>query len=226
MERTNKGLYKRIKWIYKLTKHGLFWQGVRNNLARIGIDVMPYYYFIATKKCATPQKIKGKGLKLNFSVFDENDMRFIKSSIRGLHQKDFINDLKNGDICLGFKENNEIIAYSLIRHKSFYFRGRYFSLDDSDIYIHSTYVFDAFRGNNIASFMKYERFKLFEKENVYFNHSITEFFNKPALKIQHKFNSKPIALYLSIILFRTWTMNFTLKRFNQEFLNTASYAVL
>ena len=54
MEKNKIGFINRIKWIYKLTKHGLFMQGLRNNIAKIGIDIMPYYYFISTKENAVP----------------------------------------------------------------------------------------------------------------------------------------------------------------------------
>ncbi|NNK39526.1 MAG: hypothetical protein HKP45_02605, partial [Winogradskyella sp.] len=74
MEKENKGFLNRIKWIYKLTKHGLFLQGVRNNIAKLGIDIMPYYYFICTKERAIPQEIRGDELDLKFAIFDESDM--------------------------------------------------------------------------------------------------------------------------------------------------------
>lgn len=213
MENNRKGIVNRIKWIYKLTMHGLFWHGVRNNLARLGIDIMPYYYFISTKETAVPQKIKGEQLDLKFTIFDESDMAKIKSAIRGLGQKDFLSDLKNGDVCIGLKHKNEIVTYSLIRRKSFVFRKRYFPLGEKDIYIHSLYVFDKYRGKNIAAYMKYHRFGLFEKEGVVYHHAITEYFNKSALRIQHKLNAKTVALYLSIILFKAWRLNFTLRTY-------------
>jgi hypothetical protein len=43
MEGNKKGVISRFKLIYTLTRHGLFLHGVRNNLAKIGIDIMPYY---------------------------------------------------------------------------------------------------------------------------------------------------------------------------------------
>lgn len=213
MENNNKGIVNRIKWIYKLTKHGLFMQGLRNNLAKLGIDIMPYYYFISTKENAVPQKIRGEKITSEVTVFDESDLKLIKESISGLDQKDFLEDIKNGDICMGIKHNNEIVAYSMIKNKPFYFRKRYFHLTEKDIYIHSLYTFDKYRGKNISPYMKYKRYGLFEKQGVIYHHAITEYFNKSALRIQHKLNAKTDALYLSIILFKKWTFNYTLKKY-------------
>ena len=213
MEKNKIGFINRIKWIYKLTKHGLFMQGLRNNIAKIGIDIMPYYYFISTKENAVPQKITGEKINSDVTVFDESDLKLIKESISGLEQKDFLEDIKNGDICMGIKHKNEIVAYSMIKNKPFYFRKRYFHLTDKDIYIHSLYTFDKYKGKNISPYMKYHRFGLFEKEGVIFHHAITEYFNKSALRIQHKLNAKTVALYLSIVLFKTWALNFTLRTY-------------
>ena len=158
MEKIEKGVLNRIRWIYKLTKHDLFWHGVRNNLAKLGIDIMPYFYFVATKENAKPQSIKGEKLDLKFSTFDENDIKFIKSSIIGIEQKDFLADLKAGDVCIGLKNNNEIVAYTFIKSSSFYFRKRYFDM--------------------------------FKNQGVKYHHTIVEYFNKGALKVQYKANLK------------------------------------
>ncbi|WP_339626235.1 hypothetical protein [uncultured Winogradskyella sp.] len=216
MERGEKGLINRIKWIYKLTKHGLFWHGVRNNFAKLGIDIMPYFYFIATKERAKPQTIKGEKLDVDFLTFNEDDINFIKSSIIGIEQKDFSAALKAGDICIGLKNKDEIVAYTFIKSNPFYFRKRYFHLGKEDIFLHSLYVFDKYRGRNISSFMKYKRFDMFEKQGVKYHHTIVEYFNKGALKVQYKANSKKTALYLNIILFKKWTMNFTLKKYKNN----------
>ncbi|MDT0558739.1 GNAT family N-acetyltransferase [Ichthyenterobacterium sp. W332] len=213
MEKDSKGVVNRIKWIYKLIRHGLFWQGVRNNLAKIGVDIMPYYYFIAVKENAEPQAIRDKNLEVILTRFNEEDMNLIKSSIIGIEQKDFLSDLKDGDICIGLKYNEEIVGYTLIKRKPFYFRKRYFHLGKEDIYLHSLYVFDKYRGKNIAPYMKYKRFEMFEKEGVKYHHAIVESFNKSALKIQYKAAAKKAALYLSIILFKRWTFNYTLKKY-------------
>ena len=213
METDKRGFANRIKWIYKLTRHGLFWHGLRNNLAKLGIDIMPYYYFIATKENAKPQKIKGEKLDLRFSTFNEADISFIKSSIKGIEQKDFSSDLKEGDVCIGLKNEEEIVAYTFIKFKSFCFRKRYFALGEEDIYLHSLYVFDKYRGKNISSYMKYKRFEMFESQGIKYHHTIVEYFNKGALKVQYKANSKKIALYLNVMLFKKWTLNFTLKTF-------------
>ncbi len=213
MEGDKNGVRNRLSTIYMLTKHGLFLHGVRNNLAKLGIDIMPYYWFTTTKELVQPQYIKGEKLDLKLSFFDESDINFIKSTIIGIQNKDLLNDLKNGEACIGLKYRNYIVAYSFIRRKSFYLRKRYFHLGEEDSYFHSTYVFEKYRGKNIASYLRYKRLGLLENEGVLRQHSISEYFNKSAIRFQEKSNAKKVALYLSIVLFKKWTMNYTLKNY-------------
>ncbi|NNE31856.1 MAG: hypothetical protein HKN40_05750 [Winogradskyella sp.] len=191
----------------------MFIQGLRNNLAKIGIDIMPYYYFISTKDAALPQKIRVEKINSKVIIFNETDLKMIKPLIKSLEQKDLLKDIKNGDICMGIKHNNEFVSYYMVKNKSFYFRKRFFPLNDNEIYIHSMYTFNKYRGKNISPYMIYERYKLFEKQGIVFHHSITEYFNKSALRIQKKLNSKTVALYLNIVLFKKWTFNYTLKNY-------------
>lgn len=213
MESDNRGLKNRIKSILAIIKHGMFWHGVRNNVARLGLDAMPYYWSKTTMQSVKAAAIKTNDLDLKLSVFGASEINFIKSSIIGIEDKDFLDYLKNGETCLGLKQQNEIVAFLFIRKHSFYFRKRYFNIGENDSYLHSMYVFEKYRGKNIASYLRYQSFKLLEKENITNFYSISEYFNKSAIKYQRKSNSEPIKLYLSLIIFKKRNLNFTLKSF-------------
>lgn len=213
MESDNRGIKNRIQSISAIIKHGLFWHGIRNNFARLGLDAMPYHWSKTTIQSAREPTIKADNLDLKFSVFGESEINFIKSNIIGIADKDLLDYFKNGETCIGLKHQDEIVAFLFIRKHSFYFRKRYFSLGENDSYLHSMYVFEKYRGKNIASYLRYQGFNLLAKENISTSYSISEYFNKSAIKYQRKSNSQPIKLYLSLILFRKKTMNFTLKTF-------------
>ena len=213
MESDNKGIKDRLKSILAIIEHGMFWHGVRNNFARLGLDAMPYHWSKATLESIKAPNLKTKDLDLKFSEFGESEINFIKKTIIGIEDKDLLGYLKNGEICIGLKHQNEIVAFLFIRKQSFYFRKRHFELGPKDSYLHSMYVFEKYRGKNIASYLRYQGFKLLEKEGVTNFYSISEYFNKSAIKYQRKSNSQPIKLYLSFILFKKRTINFTLNNF-------------
>ncbi|MGK0307809.1 MAG: hypothetical protein ACI8RP_000765 [Urechidicola sp.] len=128
-------------------------------------------------------------------------------------EKDLLTDLKNGEICVGLKNKGAIAAYMFIKQKPFIFRKRQFNLKLSESYLHSMYTFEAYRGKNMAPYLRYHSYKLLEKEGVTSYFSVSEYFNKSTIKFKKKLNSKPKKLYLSLVLFKKWTMNFTLKSY-------------
>ena len=75
------------------------------------------------------------------------------------------------------------------------------------------YVYENYRGKGIAPYLRYQCYKLLEKEGVNTFYSISEYFNFSAIKYQKKFNAKPLELCLSIKLFKINIWNFTLKKY-------------
>lgn len=213
MEGDKTGLSYRIKWLSNIIKHGLFWHGVRNNLAKIGLDLMPYYWVKEATSQITPPKLRGEDTNFEISIFGETEINYIKDTIIGIEQKDLLADLKNGEICIGLKNSGEIAAYMFIKCKPFTFRNRYFNLMDTESYLHSMYTFESYRGKNIAPYLRYQSYKYLEKENIKTYYSVSEYFNKSTIRFKEKLNSKPINLYLSVLLFKRWNYNFTLKSY-------------
>ncbi|MFP4845898.1 GNAT family N-acetyltransferase [Winogradskyella sp. PE311] len=213
MEGDKGGFSYRIKWISNIIKHGLFWHGVRNNLAKIGLDFMPYYWVKEATSPISPPQIRGKDKNFKISTFGESEINHIKSSIIGIEQKDLLADLKNGEICIGLKNNDKIAAYMFIKCKPFTFRKRFFDLKSNQSYLHSMYTFEAYRGKNLAPYLRYHSYKVLKERGVTEYLSVSEYFNKSTIKFKKKLNSKPYRLYLSLVLFKRWTMNFTLRKY-------------
>lgn len=213
MEGNKKGLSYRIKWISNIIKNGLFWHGVRNNLARAGLDFMPYYWVREATKTVKPPEIRGSNKDFKIKRFDEAEINYIKNTIIGIEEKDLIEDLRSGQICLGLKNKEEIAAYMFIKHKPFIFRKRYFELKPNERYLHSMYTFEDYRGKNLAPYLRYHSYKYLEKEGVDTFYSVSEYFNRSTIRFKKKLNSNPIALFLSVIFLKRWVFNFKLKQF-------------
>ncbi|WP_179345209.1 GNAT family N-acetyltransferase [Winogradskyella ursingii] len=213
MEADKKGLSNKVKWISNIIKHGLFLHGVRNNLAKIGLDFMPYYWVREATSTITPPEIRGEDKEFQISIFGKEEINYVKRTIIGIEDKDLMADLKSGELCVGLKNKGTIAAYMFIKRKPFVFRKRHFNLRSEESYLHSMYTFEAFRGKNIAPYLRFHSYKLLEKEGVTKYYSVSEYFNKSTIRFKNKLNSKPVKLYLSMLLFKKWTMNFTLKSY-------------
>lgn len=213
MEGDKKGLSYRLKWMSNILKHGLFWHGVRNNIARIGLDIMPYYWVKEATQPINPPQIRGENKNFEVSIFGEEEINYIKNTIIGIEEKDLLADLKNGEQCIGLKNDGTIAAYMFIKRKPFYFRKRLFDLSSDESYLHSMYTFETYRGKNLAPYLRYHSYKLLKDQGVTKYYSVSEYFNKSTIKFKEKLNSEPIKLYLSMRFFKKWILNLTLKRF-------------
>ncbi|NNE30774.1 MAG: hypothetical protein HKN40_00240 [Winogradskyella sp.] len=212
MEVGNTNLSYKTKWIYNIAKNGLIWQGIRNRLAKIGFDFMPYYWEIGAIDIAPPS-IRGDSSEYELSILNEDEIASIKSNIIGIAHKDLLNDYKQGDTCLAIKYRDKIAIYSFIKQTDFYFRGRIFKIKPSEGYVHHTYTFEDFRGKNLAPFLRYQSYNYFKSHGIDTYYSISEYFNKPTLKYKKKIGVKPLKLYLNVVLFKRWCYNFTLKSY-------------
>jgi hypothetical protein len=213
MEVGRKDKFYKVKWFWNIMRHGLFLHGVRNQLAKIGIDIMPYYWVQEATEPITPPNIRGDASGFKVSYFGEEEIKEVKSTIIGIEGKDLLDDLKNGQLCIGIKHNENIAAYMFIKRENFTFRKKTFELKENESYMHSMYTFESYRGKNLAPFLRYNCYELAKEKGINVNYSVTEYFNKSTIKFKKKLNSKPVKLLVSIVLFKKYTKNITLKNY-------------
>lgn len=213
MEVNNKRRFYRLFWFWNIIKNGLFLLGVKNRLARIGFDFMPYYFVEEGIGEFDAPVIRGDDSSFTLSYFKEKELSYIQNEIKGIEHKDLLEDYKNGQICVGLKHNDEIAAYMLIKRKDYFFRGRRFEFKDNEAYLHSMYTFESYRGRNLAPYLRYKSYGFIKEKGVDTKYSISEYFNKSTIKFKNKLNSKHLKLYLSVILFKKIHWNFLLKTY-------------
>ncbi len=219
MELGNKnGLSYRIKWLWQIIKHGAFLLGVRNRLARIGLDFMPYYWVIEEAEPITPPVLRDNNPKdYEMSYFGSEELNIVHSKISGIGHKNLHQNIKDGQICVGLKKNDDIVAYMFIQTESFTFRGKTFHLSSDEAYLKDMYTFEEYRGKNIAPYLRYKTYLILKEKGINRKYSISEYFNKPTIRFKKKLNSQHLALFLSIRLFNRFTWNIRLKDFSQGF---------
>lgn len=204
----------KISWFWKIVKHGSFFLGVRNRLASLGLDFMPYYLVLEEFTPIALPKIRGDQLDFMISYFGEQEMDIIQKSIKGIAHKNLKKNLEDGQTCIGMKNNTAIVAYMFIKTGDINFRGRTFQLKANEAYLKDMYTFESFRGKNIAPYLRFKSYELLKERGIDIKYSISEYFNRPTIKFKKKLNSKHLALYLSVILFRKSKWNFKLKSYS------------
>lgn len=198
---------------WTIVRNGLFLFGLRNRLALIGIDINPYYWVEEEfERCEVPI-VKDDTSKYTLRYLTIDDVKLITKNHGSSSQK-MIEGLKNGQQCVGLEKNGEIACYSFIELNDFYFNGRLFKLKSNEAYFLNMWTFHNYRGKNLAPYLGYQTYRILEDRGVDVKYSISQYFNKSSIRFKKKLNSKHLYCYLSIVLFKKFTWNFTLKKYD------------
>ena len=115
--RESKRFYKLI-WFWNIFRNGLFIHGLRNRLAKIGLDFSPYYWVEENVVVIEEPKIRGDASSFLFSYFDSKEYEFIKQNIDRFNEGELSKSMNDGHIFLGLKTQGLIAAYVFIQKVS------------------------------------------------------------------------------------------------------------
>jgi hypothetical protein len=125
--------------------------------------------------------------------------------------EEFIGLLEGGCLCLAARYKGEIAAYSWCNLNYLRYKGRIVALKQNEAYLFDARTYKAFRGKNLAPYVRNELFKLLKKRGIERFFSITLWSNTASMKFKQKLGAKPIELFLYIGFFRKFHMHFRLR---------------
>ncbi len=202
-----------VKRISSVIKNGMFLYGLKNRLALIGIEIMPYYWVQEEfEPCAEP-KIKGDVSEFKLRELSLDELMFVSKGIQNLQIDLLKKEYQECWMCLGLEHNNEIAAYNLITNKEINFFDKVFPIKNNEAYLSSMWTFHDFRGRNLAPYLRYKSYQLLKEHGRDTKYSISEYFNKSTIKFKNKLNSKHLKLYIYIGLFGKFKGNYLLKSY-------------
>jgi hypothetical protein len=215
MTPASKKNYKSPFWQKVRTKvrYGMIVHVIRRHILRLGIEISPYYLFIeGVEKSAVPV-IKGLEPDYSTGIFIPEDMKLMHNNGSGFSPEDFLGFLRTGQKCIGVKYKGEVAAFMWINLSELKYKSFRMLLKSNDAYLWNMYTMDAFRGKNLAPYLRYKSYEILhemEKDTFY---SISEYFNTPAIKFKRKLNARILKLSVYIRLFKKFERNFTLKSY-------------
>lgn len=183
-----------------IINNGLFLYGLRNRFANIGIDIDPYYWVQEEIEPCDEPIVKG-----GTSGFFLKDLT-LKDQAKKL-------GVKTGQLCFALEYNGELAAYTFIELNNFEIKGRSFKLKPNEAYLLNMWTFHAYRGRNLAPYLRYKTYELLKLQGIDTKYSMTDYLNKSSIKFKQKLNSKNLVLYLNIQLFKKYNWNYTLKKY-------------
>ncbi|WP_025740675.1 MULTISPECIES: hypothetical protein [Aquimarina] len=214
MKVVEKSKFYKVKLLWYRIRHGLFLFTLRNALLRIGIDIEPYYWFKEVKNGCDEPKIPDSFKDYEMVYLELEDVLIMDNNM-GLNSNQLKLDMKRGQLCIGLKRENEIATLLFVELEDFVFKKRTFTLKDNEGYLLNVYTFQAYRGKNLAPFLRHHCYKLLEEHGINHLYSIITYFNSSSLKVNKKLNAKKLNLYLYIGLFKKRHWNYLLKDYSK-----------
>lgn len=208
-EKTELPLHKKIAGKFK---YHLISQALLNQLNRIGITIKPYYWVQEGFQSETPE-INGTISDYTVEFLEAEEIKKLGVNPWGISIDKQIADLKAGNKCIALKQNSEIASSMWINLTECSFRPARASLKNDEAYLSSMYTSEAFRGKNLAPYLRvksYEFLKQIGRNKIY---SVTEFFNPSASRYKQKLNARNLMLILYIEIFGKFNWSVTLKTY-------------
>jgi hypothetical protein len=201
------------KLILQLIKNGLFLQGLRYAFAKVGLDIMPYYWVQEEVNATEKPLIKSNSEEFIFKPLNSDELKLILAKSDSISEAKILQSLKRGQECVGLQYKTQIAAYMFIELNDFIFKNRSFNIKANEAYLLNMFTFTPFRGKNLAPYLRYCCYRYLETRNIKMKYSISNYFNKSAIKFKQKLNSKHLKLYINIELFKKFRWHFVLRTY-------------
>ncbi len=176
------------------------------------VQVIPYYIMEEVFIDQDGQSIIPGIEDFVITVLTHDDMAYLGNHEESSTTTEQYNQMMdNGCICVAAKHRGEIAAYSWADQYHLSFKGKTIALKQNEAYLFDARTYKAFRGKNLAPYVRYKLYKLLKKRGVDRFLSLTILSNTASMKFKQKLGAKPIELFLYIGLFRKYHMHFRLR---------------
>lgn len=181
-------------------------------LSQAGLRIEPYHLFLEGLAGAP---------RVN-RAFDRYDVAFLRAEDmqeiaripgRNFTTDDLLRRLAEGKRCLGIKHEGRIAAFTWCDFTACLFEeDRLFPLRDDEACLFDAYTLEAFRGHDLAPFMRYRCYEELAKIGRTRCYSVTVLFNAPAVRFKKKLNAQVIELWVLVEVLKCWRFHQRLRK--------------
>ena len=205
-----------LKKVKEKLKQGLFLRYLFDRLTAIGLEITPYYLVQEGLFGEKDLVLEPTLTQFVAGFLEPADMKAISSKAEVDYSEEILLDrMAKGCRSFGIKHNDDVAAYSWCNFQECDFKWLHFQLQDDEAYLFDARTFKAYRGNNIAPYLRYELYKNLTQMGKKKFFSISLLFNTPTIRFKKKLKAKPLKLYLFVGLFKKYHWNFVLKDYEQ-----------
>ena len=176
------------------------------------IQILPYY--ITEEKFDERNEINVplKKEDLQIELLPRNEIESLAHHEESnVAATEWIQHVNNGCLCMAVRYKGQIAAYSWCDPNYLRFKGRVVKLKQNEAALFGARTYKAFRGNNLAPYVRYEFYKLLKQRGIERFYSTTLWSNTSSMKFKRKLGARNVELSLYVSLFRKYRLHFRLR---------------
>jgi Acetyltransferase (GNAT) family len=204
---------------FKILKHKIIYDGILRKmskiLGRIGLAMRLYYIFKEGLIDGESKDFGPEYLDYEITFLTSEDMQSL-DRIEGRYQTALLmqNRIINGHKCLGIKINGKVIGFTWCQFGMFAFPPlKGFTLLENEAYLDDMYILNAYRGSNLAPFLRYRCYQELAKIGRTVLYSVSLIPNDPAIRFKIKLDARIVSLGLYIRIGKDFHWCRTLKKY-------------
>ncbi|HKK41052.1 MAG TPA: hypothetical protein VJ963_01495 [Bacteroidales bacterium] len=206
----NPSLYRKI--VNKF-KYGLVLESIRHQLARIGIKIVPYYWVREGMNPTSEPEIKGITSEYTTAFIEPDDINAIEEEMGSYSREGLLSYFSEDTKCLGLKYKGDLASFMFINLAECEFMSKKMKLASDEAYLTYMYTLKAYRGKNLAPYLRYKSYGILKEMGRDKIYSISSLLNSSAIRYKEKLNAKNLKLVLDIEMFKKIKMRFNLRSY-------------
>jgi len=190
------------KKIGRAIRHRLVLQKVTQRvLVKLGIRIDIHYWTQEGLADELPQGSDRGFEDYSFSAFGPEEMRIIASLAPWRPAAMTLARLDEGKRCFGIKHQGQIAGFVWCNLTECTYPWHKVPLRDNEVYLFDQFTLEAFRGMNIAPYLRYRTYGALREMGRDTFYSVTHRFNRSAVRFKRKLGARFVWLGLGINLF-------------------------
>jgi len=202
-----------LKKLLRHLRYGTLLYVLQERLSRLGILIAPYFLVLEEKPELSPGLAGRPPEGLHFCPLNRRDLQEIaRSEEFSETEKELLPRLEEGDRCYGLKRGDAVIAYNWAGLKRCAYRLYAFELNAREAYLFGMATAKSLRGRGLAPLLRFKTYEALEQEGRTVFYSISDAFNRPAVRFKKKLGARFLELNLYIEFFGKVHWKRTLKK--------------
>ena len=194
-------------------KYGLVLESIREQLAKIGIRIVPYYWVREGMNPTPEPEIYGDVSDYSTEFIGPEDIKRIEEEIGSNYKEGLLSYFNEDTRCLGLKYKGDLASFMFINLAECDYMSQTMNLKKDEVYLTFMHTLKAYRGRNLAPYLRYKSYEILKEMGRDKIYSISSALNSSAIRYKEKLNAKNLKLILDIEMFKKIKMRFNLKSY-------------